>query len=66
MTRKRSGGSISQPLAAKATMLIGVIEGVNTLQRPTLLHQKGWTTGFEPATSGTTTRRSNRLSYAHH
>lgn len=25
----------------------------------------GWATGFEPATSGTTIRRSNRLSYAH-
>ncbi len=25
----------------------------------------GWLTGFEPATSGTTIRRSNRLSYSH-
>ena len=27
---------------------------------------KGWKTGFEPATSGTTIRRSNQLSYNHH
>lgn len=26
----------------------------------------GWLTGFEPATSGTTIRRSNQLSYSHH
>ena len=26
----------------------------------------GWKTGFEPATSGTTIQRSNRLSYNHH
>ena len=26
----------------------------------------GWKTGFEPATSGTTIRRSNQLSYNHH
>ena len=26
----------------------------------------GWVTGFEPATSGTTIRRSNQLSYTHH
>ena len=26
----------------------------------------GWKTGFEPATSGTTIRRSNLLSYNHH
>ena len=26
----------------------------------------GWMTGFEPATSGTTIRRSNQLSYTHH
>ena len=27
--------------------------------------RRGWATGIEPATSGTTIRRSNRLSYAH-
>jgi hypothetical protein len=27
---------------------------------------EGWPTGVEPATSGTTIRRSNRLSYGHH
>ena len=27
---------------------------------------EGWLTGFEPATSGTTIRRSNQLSYSHH
>ena len=27
---------------------------------------KGWMTGFEPATLGTTIRCSNRLSYIHH
>ena len=27
---------------------------------------KGWLTGFEPATSGTTIQRSNQLSYSHH
>ena len=27
---------------------------------------KGWKTGFEPATSGTTIQRSNQLSYNHH
>ncbi len=26
----------------------------------------GWMTGFEPATSGSTIRRSNQLSYIHH
>jgi hypothetical protein len=26
----------------------------------------GWKTGLEPATFGTTIRRSNRLSYNHH
>ena len=25
----------------------------------------GWMTGFEPATSGSTIRRSNQLSYTH-
>lgn len=28
--------------------------------------KKGWVTGFEPATSGITIRRSNQLSYTHH
>ena len=27
---------------------------------------EGWITGFEPATSGITIRRSNQLSYTHH
>ena len=27
---------------------------------------EGWLTGIEPATSGTTNQRSNRLSYSHH
>ena len=31
-----------------------------------LKEEVGWVTGFEPATSGTTTRRSNQLSYTHH
>ena len=33
--------------------------------RRTAVSMKGWATGFEPATSGTTIRRSNQLSYAH-
>lgn len=29
-------------------------------------YKKGWMTRFEPATSGSTDRRSNQLSYIHH
>src|SRR5690606_33749444 len=35
-------------------------------QVPGLFNDKGWKTGFEPATSGTTIQRSNQLSYNHH
>ncbi len=31
-----------------------------------ILSFQGWKTGLEPATFGTTIRRSNRLSYNHH
>jgi hypothetical protein len=39
--------------------------GQKRLARPESLPAKGWITGFEPATSGTTIRRSNQLSYIH-
>ena len=56
---------VQHPLAARPKGNLR-LSGVSTPSRPFLFNPPaGWTTGFEPATSGTTIRRSNRLSYAH-
>ena len=41
-------------------------EGYHQWQERNSEEEMGWMTGFEPATSGSTIRRSNQLSYTHH
>jgi hypothetical protein len=50
----------------KAMIIWGGAQATNQQTGPVFRRVMGWMTGFEPATSGSTIRRSNQLSYTHH
>ena len=58
--KTQRGHCLDRPL--RGPIVLKVPNGVNTQAEPSV---SGWMTGIEPATSGTTIRRSNRLSYTH-